>query len=223
MEEKKTIKKVLIIILIVLVIGILGILFHMVRNFIIISNLQRTVKQYEEITNYHIKTSYDDEAGHNEFDFYRKEDKRAFLIVNTNQSGEVIKLLTYDNGKRVDFFSETPSTKTAQLDVGGSPNFAVTNGLETDSAWDTFLACFLARVKKSEYEGKECFIIKNFLSGSFLYDIEEDCIAYVDKETGLQFLREDGKTTKYEYEFGNVDDSIFIEPNIGEYDLHSSH
>ena len=48
----------------------------------------------------------------------------------------------------------------------------------------------------------------------------EDAETYIDKETGL-FVKttQNGTTTEREYEFNNVQDSIFIEPDIGQYKL----
>ena len=52
-----------------------------------------------------------------------------------------------------------------------------------------------------------------------MYGTEKNEI-YVDKDTGLViFKNTDGELTEKEYEFNNVEDSIFIEPNIGEYKL----
>ena len=54
--------------------------------------------------NYHIKISYDNEqAGHVETNFYRKDNKKAYFIEITNFSGDITRMLTYDSGKRVDF------------------------------------------------------------------------------------------------------------------------
>ena len=122
------------IILIILAIVILGVLIHTIRNFIIISKLQDTFEQYANVDNYHIKIAYDNEqVGHVETNFYLKGDKKAYFIENTNFSGETTRMLTYDNGKRVDFFSDSIEGKNAYLGKGASPNFAIDNGIITDS------------------------------------------------------------------------------------------
>lgn len=212
---------VLFICLVIFLIAIIGMLIHTIRNYNIIIDLQNKVSSYSSATNYHIKTSYDSEdVGHVETDFYRKNDKRAFFTVNTNSSGEVNKMLTYDNGKRVDFFAETPEKKIAQIGSAVSPNFVISNGLETDSNFRTFILSFFANIRSVKYDDKDCYMIRNFMSADLLYDADTTSVSYIEKETGLELSRTfDGKTEQKIVEFDNVDDAIFVEPNIGEYDI----
>lgn len=223
-EKMKLSKKILIVLLVIVLIVVLGILFHMIRNYIIISHLQKNFEPYAEATNYHTKTSYDtEEMGHVEIDSYRKDEKKALFIVTTNTSGEVSKLLTYDNGKRVDFFSETPEEKNAQLGISSFPNLPISNGLESENGFQTFLACFLAKIEASEHEGRECYVIQNFFTNNQLYDVDGDNVSFVDKETGLEFMKKTGGRVEQKMaEINTVDDSIFVEPNIGEYELRSN-
>lgn len=162
MEKKKF--RIGKIILIILAIVILGIVIHTMRNFIIVSKLQNTLKQYADVDNYHIKISYDNEqAGHVETNFYRKGNKKAYFIEIINFSGDTTKMLTYDNGKRVDFFSDSLEGKNAYLGKGASPDFAITNGTETENLFQKLFACLLARIKSIEYNGKSCYEITNFI------------------------------------------------------------
>lgn len=97
-------------------------------------------------------------------------------------------------------------------------NYSRYNYLETDNKWQTLLGCITAKIKSTNLNGKECYIVKDFLSSTSL--TSEGAETYIDKETGL-FLQ----TTKTEiiterdYEFYNVEDSIFIEPDISQYTL----
>ena len=220
MEKKKI--RIGKIILIILAIVILGVLIHTIRNFIIISKLQDTFKQYADVDNYHIKTVYDDEnTGHTETNYYRKGDKKAFFIENVNLSGEVARLLTYDSGKRVDFFTETIDEKNAFLGTASSPKFAIDNGIMTDNLVQKILSCFLAKVRSVKYTERDCYEITNFMSANLLYDDNETTVSIVDKETALELSRKwnANRTEERLTEINNVDDSVFVEPNIAEYEI----
>ncbi|MBQ9314255.1 MAG: hypothetical protein IJ220_04530 [Clostridia bacterium] len=222
MEKKKFIIGK--IILIILAIIILGILIHTTRNYIIISKLQDTFKQYANVDNYHIKIAYDNEqVGHVETNYYRKDNKKAYFIENTNLSGDITKMLTFDNGKRVDFFSDSIEGKNAYLGKGASPDFAIDNGIMVDSFIQKLFCCFVARIRSMEYNGKDCYEIKNFLTANYLYDENEVSMSIIDKETALEIARKwDGTRLQLEErltEINTVDDSVFIEPNIAEYDI----
>ena len=54
-------------------------------------------------------------------------------------------------------------------------------------------------------------------SNSLSYDKQT---VYIDKDTGLSVKNEIDKiVTEREYEFNNVEDSIFVEPDISQYTL----
>ena len=77
----------------------------------------------------------------------------------------------------------------------------------------------MSKVKKVDYNGKECYSINNFLSPYYMYGTENNEV-YIEKETGLLLKQTtDDITTEKEYEFNNVEDSIFIEPDISQYTL----
>lgn len=216
--EKKKFKLLKVILLVVLLI-ILVVLVNSIRNFIIISDLQNKVAEYENSSNYHKKTITAKKDGSViTTDNYKKDDKNA-LFVETNNSGEISKILMYNNGERTDVFIETKESKTVTIDSGMSINLNVSNYLKTDGALQTFLACLPAKVRSVEYKDKVCYSIENFFTSGVMYGTEKNEI-YVDKETGLVlFKNTDGELTEKEYEFNNVDDLIFVEPNIGEYKL----
>lgn len=221
MEKRKGISLVLKIVIAVVLVVVVGIVIHVCRNYIIISNLRKNFSEYANTTNYHTKISYDDEFGHTDMDYYRKDDKKALFVINTNASGEVAKMLTYDNGKRVDSFYETPSAKTAQLNSGVSPESPLSNGIDAPlKGFDEIMNYLRTKISVSEMNGKECFIIEGYISSNRLYDEGSNNISFIDKETGIEFLRKiNGKVEEIQTEVGNVDDSIFMEPNIGEYEL----
>lgn len=214
------VKKVLKIIGIVLLLLLVLILIHTVRNFIIIKNLQESFRKYEAKNNYHITSvAKENENTTVTMNYYRKDNKQVvFLEKNTN--GEILKLSMYDNGERVDTFIDNEKEKTCRLDVGTEViQVNLVNYLETDNTWQTFLGSIFARITKGDYNQNECYIINNFTSPLFMSDADKNEV-YLEKDTGLYIKSIFGKTvTDRNYEFDNVEDSIFEEPNIGEYKI----
>ena len=79
-------------------------------------------------------------------------------------------------------------------------------------------SCINAKIKSVDYNGKECYIVKEFMSSISL--TSEGAETYIDKETGL-FVKstEADIVNEREYEFNTVDDSVFTEPDISQYTL----
>lgn len=215
MKLKKVLKIVRIIILILLVLFFI----HTIRNFIIIKDMQNKVVKYTESSNYHIKSI--SKQNHNltvNMEYYQKDNKQVVFLERIAENG-ITKISIYNNGERIDTFTETADSKTVNLDSINEVTVQVVNILETDNDWQTFLCSGLTKVKRVKVNEKECYLITNFFSPYFMYDGSKD-EAYLEKETGLLLKQiTSNMTTEKEYEFDNVDEKIFIEPNIGEYTL----
>ena len=213
------IKKVLKIIGIVMAILIILLLIHTIKNYIIITDLQSKISNYQDSKNYHIKSVANSNNGTTniKMDYYRKDNKQV-IFIERNANGESVKLSMYDNGERVDTFTDTQDTKTAKLNSGELITVNIYNYLETDNKWQTLLGCITAKIKSTNLNGKECYIVKGFLSSTSL--TSEGAETYINKETGL-FLKttETEIITERDYEFYNVEDSIFTEPDISQYTL----
>ena len=212
------IKKVLKILGIIVVILIILLLIYTIRNYVIIRNLQNKFSQYSNSSNYYIKSVSTDRDGTIvTTEYYQKDNKQA-LFLEKNLNGELSKISMYNNGERTDIFWENEENKTAQLDSGTTISMDIYNYLETDNNWQTFLGCFTSRIKSTNYNGKDCYLIKGFMSSTSL--TSEDAEIYIDKETGL-FVKTNasGIDNEREYEFDNVDDSIFEEPDISQYTI----
>ena len=212
-------KKVLKIIGIVMAILIILILIYTIRNYIIITDLQSKILNYQDSKNYHIKSvaNSNDGTTNIKMDYYRKDNKQV-IFIERNANGDIIKLSMYDNGERVDTFTETQNTKTVKLNSGELMTVNIYNYLETDNKWQTLLGCITAKIKSTNFNGKECYIVKGFLSSTSL--TSEGAETYIDKDTGL-FLKttEAEIITERNYEFHNVEDSIFTKPDISQYTL----
>ena len=214
MNKKKIFKFIGIVLIIIIVIF----LIHSIRNYLIITNLQNKVSKYQNDTNYGIKSVATESNGTViNMEYYKKENKEA-VFLERNLNGEITKISVYNNGERVDTFFDTPEGKIAQLNSGSIMGVNIYNMTETDSKWQTFLGSITANIKSTNYNGKECYVIKGFLS---TYSLNfKGSETYIDKETGL-FVKtiEEERIIERNYVFDNIDDNIFVEPDIGQYTL----
>ena len=139
-------------------------------------------------------------------------------FIERNLNGEISKISIYNNGERIDRFFNYDEDKIAELDTDMTMTVNLYNGLESESKWQTFLSCISANIKSVNYNGKECYSIKNFMSLTSLNS--EDSETILDKNTGLIVKLTFGEEqSEKEYKFDSVDDSIFTEPDISEYTL----
>ena len=212
------IKKVLKILGIIVVILIILLLIYTIRNYVIIRNLQNKFSQYSNSSNYYIKSVSTEKDGTIVTTEYYQKDNKQVLFLERNLNGETSKISMYNNGERTDIFWENEENKTAQLDSGTTISMDIYNYLETDNNWQTFLGCLTSRIKSTNYNGKDCYLINGFMSSTSL--TSEDAEIYIDKETGL-FVKtnESGIVNEREYEFDKVDDSIFEKPDISQYTI----
>ena len=209
-------KKILKIIGIIVGILIILLLVHTIRNYIIITDLQDKFSQYSDSSNYYIKSiATEDNGTIITMEYYSKDNKQV-VFLERNINGETSKISMYDDGEKTDTFWDNKENKIVQLDSETMIEINIYNRLETDNNWQTFLGSIFASVKSTNYNGKECYIIKGFLSSNLLNF--ESAEIYVEKDTGL-FVKaiEGSTTTEREYEFDNVEDTVFSEPDISQY------
>lgn len=211
-------KKILKIIGIILIILLVLTLIHTIRNYIIIRNLQNKISKYSNSTNYFVKSESTKNDGTKIImKYYQKDNKQAVFLEKTSNENE-IKISRYNNGERVDTFTETKDSKVAQLDTSTLISVNIYNQLETDNKWQTFIGSIISNIRSEKCNDKECYVIKGFTSTTSL-TFEETKI-YIDKDTGLLVkVIEDETISNREYEFNNVEDTIFIEPDISQYTL----
>ena len=226
MSKKKIFKILGIILLVVIAIF----LIHTIRNYIIITDLQNKIDNYSNSTNYYTKSVATESNGtvdnwaediklrwEYSMEYYKK-DKKEVVFLERNLNGEISKISMYNNGERTDTFWDNKESKTAQLDSGTIMGVNIYNFTETDNKLQTFLGSIFANVKSTNYNGKECYIIKGFPSSLSL--TFEGAETYIEKDTGLYLKTIEGdRTTERKYEFDKVDDSIFVEPDISQYTL----
>ena len=212
------IKKVLKIIGIIIAILIIVFLIYAIRNYVIVTGLQNKIKPYFNSSNYYMKSVTKDNDGTIVTMEYYKKDKKQVAFIERNLNGEISKISIYNNGERIDRFFNYDEDKIAELDTDMTMTVNLYNGLESESKWQTFLSCISANIKSVNYNGKECYSIKGFMSLTSLNS--EDSETILDKNTGLIVKLTFGEEqSEKEYKFDSVDDSIFTEPDISEYTL----
>lgn len=218
LEKKKMVKMILKVILCIIVIMIVILLVHTIRNYVIITNLQNKISQFSNSTNYYTKSVANESNGTIITMKYYKKDNREVVFLERNLNGEITKVSMYNNGERTDTYAETKDSKVVQLNSGILMSINIYNYLETENNWQTFLGSICSTVKSTSYNGKECYIIKGFMSSTSL--TFEGAETYIEKDTGLFVKTTEGKiVTDKEYEFNNVDNSIFKEPDISQYTI----
>ena len=212
-------KKILMVLGIIIAILVVIVLVHTIRNYMIITDLQNKISQYADSVNYYTKSIATVKDGTITMEYYRKDNNQV-VFLKRNLNGTINKVAMYNNGEKTDTFTQTPDTKIAQLNSGTIMSIGIYNHLETENNWQTFLGSMFASVKSTNYNGKDCYIIKGFMSSTSL--TFEGAETYIEKDTGLFIKDIEGETiTEKEYEFDNVDDSIFVEPDISQYTLKS--
>ena len=211
-------KNVLKIALIIIAIFVVILIINTIRNYMIITDLQDKISQYQDSTNYSIKSVSTEKDGTIvNMEYYRKDNKQV-VFLERNLNGKISKISMYDNGERTNTYTQTEDSKIAQLNRGKIMTAQIYNHLETENNWQTFLSCINSRIKLVDYKGRECYVIKGFMSATTL--TSEGSEKYIDKETGIYVkAKEVGIVNEREYEFDKVEDSIFIEPDVSQYNI----
>ena len=216
-NKKLKIFKIILLIISVLILTFLGLTF---RKMIIIKDLNEKASKYVDMNNYYIKIINDSGATSTITEYYSKEDN-AILLLNTTikSTGETRKLTNYYKGEKVNTYIESGEDKVALLDSNGLPSKINIITLDYgDNLWNLFQQAVATSIKNGENNAKHCYILS----------LGKNSEIYIEKDTGLRIKAKEGLTVdqngnqspmivEYYYEFGNVSDNIFIEPNITEY------
>ena len=214
MNKKKVFKTIGILVLIIVILMLL----YAIRNTIIVTKLQKNIKEYTSKTNFSIKvTNLTSEMSKMTVNYYKKDNKEA-VILERNVDENSVKMSFYNNGERKDLFIETNDKKTVQVNTKNQLlGLNITDSLQTDNLWQTILYSSIARIKTENVNGKECYKVSDFYSPYWMYgdNITE---FYIEKDTGLLIKTViDDEVAVREYSFDDVEDSAFVEPDIGLY------
>lgn len=220
--ESRKIKKVVKIVIIIVVLIFMSFVVNTIRKLIIIKGLQRNVSQYTSSTNYHIKSmSNQDDGIILILNTYQKENKRLFTIERTKDGKTINKMSTYDNGKEKHTFIESPESKRVCLDSHIIMGMELYDYFGEQSNMQLICSCVVSKVESAKYKDKECYRIGNFPGTvSLSNDSSDVSVAYIEKDTGLVLKTNFGTIdSEREYEFGTVQDEIFVEPDVNQYEL----
>lgn len=210
--SKKKIVLSIVILLLVMVMLFMAITF---RKFMIVKDLQNKIAMKAQAPNFYRKAVTTGENSEIVTEGYRKGDKK-FVTIKRTMNGEEMKISLYDNGTTINVYTETADKKTVKPNGSSELVFDLSNRLETFNDCHTFICCIKAKISTTTYDGKECYIIKNFEEPN----INEENEFYIEKETGL-ILKSTimNQTSVMEYKFDNVTDEIFTEPDMSLYEL----
>ena len=215
-------KKVLKIVGIIVLVVIVLLLIHTLRNFFIVRGLQDNITKYIDSSNYHIKAFTKEQNGTEMTVNYYVKDGKHVTFVERNMNGNISKLTTYGQNDKKEFnvYIENGESKVVKLDAEGvAMSVQILNGVESDSTWHTFISSMFAFIRSEKVNGKDCYVVNNFPPYVNLASIGKNEY-YIDKDTGLMIKSVTNDiVSDREYEFNNVDDSIFIEPDISEYTI----
>ena len=215
-------RKILITILLIAIIAILAFLAFTIREMITLKNLNKKVAQYVN-NNEHYEKIINDSGNTTTITEYYCKGNNAVLFLNTTlkDTEETRKLTNYFKGDKVNSYIESGEDKIALLNTNGVPSKVMIRQVDAgNNLWELFLMALATSIRSEEYNGKDCYVLS----------LGENSKTYIDKETGLTLKAIEGtvvdengnesvQTMEYYYEFDNVDDNIFIEPDINEYKI----
>jgi len=196
---------------------------------LIVSNTNSSVytdsKWLEFILNQIINNSikyHDKKDSYIKTEVYCLENKKFFQITKIIDGNIQVKKI-YSDGEFVNIYTDDESGKHAQLNQKMELSVDMQNYLYTDNIFHLASYSIPASVKSKDYYGKKCYYIANFDTP---YSISEDGI-FIDKETGLivkaitsvEVANGITPAVDYVYEFGNVTEKDFVEPNIEDYKI----
>ena len=212
------------ILLVIIIVSVITFLIIELRKFFILKDLKNKVSKYENSNNYRITSvaTYEDGTT-TKIDTYVKGNKKAMFVENkATSNGETKKMSIYTNEGVTNTYMEVGETKVALPNSEGALYMGITNFFNIENDWTLFWIGVTTQISSENLDGKEVYLIKNFTSPDVLYQ-EGKNEMYIEKETGLCLKNyTGGAQNQRSYEFDNVDDSIFVEPSMGEYKIESN-
>lgn len=211
-------KKILKIFLFVILILVLLLIVHTIRNFVILKELQNKSQAYSEVTNFSV-ASVETRNDNEKFiiNYYQKDDKFVRKMERIIDSNSVLVSEYYDNKTLTTFID----TKESKIFRTSEHNNLIPKqqfiAFETENAYQTLVMCLSAKIKSDKYNGKDCYVISEFNNPMVLTNTAESGL-YFEKDTGLNVkIVTNDSVVEREFQFNNVDDSIFVKPDISQY------
>lgn len=207
MDSKKILKMVLIIFLIIFIVFMV----NTIRKFCILNKIENTLSKNQPNSS-HSKIIHNN----SETNAYIKGNKEVFITEEQNANGSIRKMSIYDDGEKVHTFYENEVEKRVEIKNSTKEEKNNTNitYFGTENKFEIFIKSIFASIKTVECNGEKCYLVKKLDTLEF----GKDETLYINKETGLLTRTiVNGNTTDFEYNC--VDDSIFVEPNMDDYNV----
>lgn len=218
-EKHSGAKTCLEVILSIVLIVIVLFIAHGIRNYITVYALKTRFADYENSTNYsvHSTSTSENEDTKLTIDFYRKNNRQVTFITR-EKAGQTVNISEYKNGSRVDTFWDTSAgEKKAKLNQNlGIATVNISTPLYPETKFIMFMTGMFETIHEEDYNGMRVYAIKYFFDGN-------DTTYYIEKQTGLlvktTYKNDSLNSYERQYEFDKVDNSIFLEPDISEYEV----
>ena len=211
-------KNKMIILKAVLLVVLIFFVIYIGRNMIIIGNLQNKVRKYYDSNNYHIEWYSYSSNYTSLIEVYKKDDKiiqRDFISHLEEQNNDEIISYTTEKGTNV-YFMNSKEYGTLEKKVYPSLDIKSLDYIKTDSILEFAFQAITSQITTVNCNGKDCYKIDTL-----------GATKYIEKTTGLT-IRVLNDTTSFKnydygraessvgdifYEFNNVTDEDFVEPN----------
>lgn len=211
MENKKMKlwKKILLVLLAIFILFSI----YVIRNYIIISDIEKISKEYFTKTNY-IANVYSIQSNSvNILKSYNKDGKYLSLIVNkANEIAEPRKLTVYKSDDEGLAVIQADGKKIAILNnnIVGGVQVVTFESVADMNILQKLLFSSIARISTEECNNKECYYM----------EISKGWKIWLDKENGT-IVREinGGFVTERNYEFDIVKDEDIIKPDISDCEI----
>lgn len=155
MNKKKFLKLIGFIFLII----ILFFIIYVLRNFIIIKNMQNKFSNYENSTNYsELITTTNEDSSVVLYSYYLKNSNEVILIEKITDN-EIVKISMYTTDEKSITYTESGDTKIVDIDDSSTVFIELYNLLETDNIWQTILSSITTTIKSETYNGSDCYVI----------------------------------------------------------------
>lgn len=234
---KKQMKALKFIILAVIVLILIIYIIMTARKMIIMSDLSNKAKKYSNSTNYHATFYYYLKGKCTTIEEIKLGDKIKKIYTWTTEK-EVSKIIYFGTKKienedasvvyNFNIYKEEENNKIACLNQeiieNGMPQKDLINTYELENWWNLFEMARDISIYEKTFYGKECYYIR-FNKSGWEQGFDKETGLYINKMP-IEEKNPDGTIERTEavevmYEFDNVRENDFIEPDISDYKITS--
>lgn len=177
-----------------------------VRKMLILHNIEQKMAMFTNDTNHYERIT---NSNGSKIEYYCKGENKV-KFENIDDGKDIRKIADYVKGDKITQYYEYKGTKIATTNYTHFSDIKIIT-FSYGNVWNLFQTAVLTSIKSVTYDNKDCYL----MNGAGFEN------TYIEKETGLIRKQNIGTlTVNYDYKFGNdVDDNIFIEPDISQYTI----